>query len=110
MDLIALAVPFFLLGGGAFPLTLFAVLLGSPLLSAILQLALFRTREFSADLGAVELTRDPAGLASALGKIDRPDNGLLSWLVPLPRREASPLFRTHPATGERVRRLLALSR
>lgn len=108
--LLFFAVPIYLVAGGSFPLTLLAVLLGAPLLTAVLQLALFRTREFSADLGAVELTGDPLGLASALRKIDRPNDGLVSMLLPLPRREPSPLLRSHPATEERIRRLLTLRR
>lgn len=108
--LLLFAVPIYLVSGGSFPLALFAVLLGAPVISVILQLALFRTREFSADLGAVELTGDPRGLASALRKIDPPTDGLVSMLFPLPRREPSHLFRSHPATEERIRRLLTLTR
>lgn len=108
--LLFFAVPIYLVAGGGFPLGLFAVLLGAPLVTAILQLALFRTREFRADLGAVELTRDPRGLASALHKIEPRNERLVSMLLPLPRQHPSPLFRSHPATAERIRRLLALAR
>lgn len=108
--LLFFAVPLYLAGGDAFPAGFFAALLGAPIVTLVLQLALFRTREFSADLGAVELTRDPQGLASALYKIENPDRGLLSMFFPLPRREESSLFRSHPATTERIRRLSALHR
>lgn len=108
--LLFFAVPIYLLTGGSFPLALFAVLLGAPIITVILQQALFRTREFSADLGAAELTGDPRGLASALQKIDPPHSGLVSMLFPLPQSEPSQLFRSHPATEERIRRLLRLTR
>lgn len=108
--LLLFSLPFLLFSSATFPLGLLAVMIGAPFVSLFLQLALFRTREFSADIGAVELTRDPYGLASALERIDRPGNDLFSILFPVPRQEESGLLRTHPATGERVRRLRALAR
>ena len=42
------------------------VLLAAPTVGGLLQMALSRTREFDADLGAAMLTGDPDGLASAL--------------------------------------------
>jgi len=42
----------------------------TPLLSALMQLTLSRTREFSADLQAVTLTDDPERQISALKKIN----------------------------------------
>lgn len=106
--LLFFAVPFFLFTTERFPVGLPAILISAPVASLFLQLALFRTREFSADITAVELTRDPQGLASALYKIDRPNRNFLSLLLPISKREESPLFRTHPAVDERIRRLLAL--
>ncbi len=107
--LLLFAVPIALVSGAGFPIGLLAALIGAPLVSLILQLALFRTREFGADLGAVELTGDPEGLASALYKIDHPRRDIFSLFFPIPRREESPLFRTHPATDDRIRRLRKLS-
>lgn len=103
--LVLFAVPFFLVSGTSMPIGLLAALVAAPVVSLALQLALFRTREFNADLGAAELTGDPRGLASALYKIEHSNNGFWSILLPVPRREESSLFRTHPATAERVRRL-----
>jgi heat shock protein HtpX len=91
------------------PLTLALVLIAAPILSLLLQLALFRTREFEADRTAAELTSDPRGLAQALYRVDHPHPGLFRLLFPLTQRGESPLFRTHPETEERIRRLLSLS-
>lgn len=57
--------------GGALPLVLigFALALISPLLARILAMAISRNGEYMADAGAVKLTRNPLGLASALEKI-----------------------------------------
>lgn len=103
--LLFFALPFLVVSGSSIPFGLLLALIAAPIVSLVLQLALFRTREFNADLGAAELTDDPRGLASALSKIDRPSNSLWSILIPVPRHEESALLRTHPATEERIRRL-----
>ncbi len=85
------------------------VLIFAPTLSALTQLALSRSREYEADLGAVQLTADPQGLASALEKMERYQGRLLEQiLLPGQRLPEPSLLRTHPATEERVRRLLDL--
>lgn len=98
----------FLMGMQMVSLGFILLLIAAPIASLILQLALFRTREFNADLGAAEITGDPEGLAQALQKIDTIDRGLLDYLLPIPRRETHALFRTHPSTEERSRRLRSL--
>lgn len=86
------------------------VLILSPTLVTILQLALSRTQEFNADLSAAELTGDPEGLASALLKIEQRNAGFFSRIIlHRYRRAQPPTLRTHPETQERVRRLLNLS-
>jgi len=59
-------------GGGGSPLAILAVVLIilAPVFATLLQMAVSRKREFLADASAVELTRNPNGLASALEKID----------------------------------------
>ncbi|MBA2779982.1 zinc metalloprotease HtpX [Billgrantia kenyensis] len=80
----------------------------APTLSSLLQLALSRRREYSADLEAVALTGDPYALASALTVLERHHG---AWLMTMfGRRPPAWLdwLRTHPPTRERIRRLLAL--
>lgn len=88
------------------------VLFFAPSILVMLQLAISRTREFDADLGAAELTEDPAGLASALQKLTPPkQRSLLERLLsPGPRRSQPAMLRTHPPTEERVARLMELER
>ena len=76
----------------------------------LLQLALSRTREFNADLGAVQLSGDALGLASALRKLERmvsPQRSIWGKIVrPGPKRAQPAFLRTHPPTDERIERLL----
>ncbi|MFP4484071.1 MAG: zinc metalloprotease HtpX [Spirochaetaceae bacterium] len=90
------------------PITVIAVLAAAPAASVLLQLGLSRSREYAADLGAVELTRDPEGLASALQKIDNVGRSYLHQMLPVPRKRDSSVFRTHPPTDRRVERLRGL--
>ncbi|HSS65244.1 MAG TPA: zinc metalloprotease HtpX, partial [Gammaproteobacteria bacterium] len=81
----------------------------APTVSVLLQLALSRTREYEADLGAAELSGDPEGFASALRKIERHQGRFLEQIFFPGRRIPDPsLLRTHPATDERIRRLRQL--
>lgn len=103
------ALPFVLMSGGIGSGVLLLIL--APSLSWLLQLALMRTREFAADATAAGLTGDPLGLALALERIDRAQRRSLRFLGPLGSGgEPGSLFRTHPATSERVARLRNLGR
>jgi heat shock protein HtpX len=107
--LLLLNLPLLLLG--AAPVSWFAVLLliVAPTLSGLLHLAIARTREYDADLGAAQLTDDPVGLAMALNKMEQHEGGAWEQILPgYRRRPDGSLLRTHPQTGERVRRLLEL--
>ncbi|MFN2331689.1 MAG: zinc metalloprotease HtpX [Halomonas sp.] len=78
----------------------------APSASTLLQLALSRNREYTADLEAAALTRDPQGLAEALQVLERHQGIWLSALLP----GGNPpgwfwLLQTHPPTEERIRRL-----
>ena len=86
------------------------ILFLAPAATALLQLALSRSREFNADMGSAELTRDPAGLASALAKLERlhPHGWLERLGMPTDWREEPTALRTHPPTRERIERLLDL--
>lgn len=87
-----------------------ALLLVAPTLGGLMQLALSRTREYDADLSAVQLTGDPHGLAAALTKLERIQGRMWEALaLPHGRIPNPSLLRTHPETKERVRRILALA-
>ena len=89
----------------------------------IVQLVMARAREFEADRGGAQISGDPQALASALDKIHRYAQG-----IPFPAAEQHPataqmmimnplsgggianLFSTHPATEERIARLMEMAR
>ncbi|TMD77194.1 MAG: hypothetical protein E6I82_02455 [Chloroflexi bacterium] len=88
--------------------TLIAFLVGP-----LMQLALSRQRESLADVSGVELTRNPAGLISALQKIannDRPperfNHAVAAMMIDNPEEHHgsffSRLFDTHPPIAERI--------
>lgn len=108
--LLFLNLPLWIMGHAPVPwLVVFALIL-SPTIMSLLQLALSRAREYSADLDAATLTGDPLGLAAALVKLER-SNGRFWEEILLPgRRIPEPsVLRTHPPTSERVRRLRELA-
>lgn len=85
------------------------ILVLSPTIGGLLQMALSRTREFDADLGAALLTGDPDGLASALVKLETAQRR--HWeamMLPGGRIPDPSLLRSHPPTDQRVARLMSL--
>ena len=107
--LLIVALPVLLSAGDGLPLLAALLLMSSPMLGSLLQLALSRSREYDADLDAAGLTGDPRGLATALLKLERYQGRFWEELVMPGRRMPVPsLLRTHPPTDERVRRLLSL--
>lgn len=100
-----------------------AVMILAPLAAMLIQMAISRAREFGADRGGAEISGDPEALASALRKIEsyarglpmesaelHPETAQMMIINPLSGGDLQGLFRTHPATEERVRRLLELAR
>lgn len=85
------------------------LLAASPQLALLAQLGLSRVREFDADRLAAELTGDPQGLASALAKIERVSRSWRAWLWPGWGNPEPSWLRTHPATQDRISRLLTLA-
>src|SRR5258708_9641332 len=102
--------------GAIFVVLGFIFALLSPIVATLIQLAISRRREFIADAGSVELTRQPSGLIHALEKISVVDeplreankatahlyivnpfkegHGAVSWF--------SILFNTHPPVKDRI--------
>jgi heat shock protein HtpX len=93
----------------------------APLLALMIRFAVSRQREFLADAGAVELTRYPQGMISALEKLgsstaplDRANRATAHLYIVNPlrtkkdRHELNSVFRTHPPMHERLARLRAL--
>ena len=106
--LLLLSLPMLMLGEATLNWLALAVLIFSPYLALLAQLGLSRVREFDADLSAVQLTKDPLGLASALVKIEQFTNTWRAWLMPGWGNPEPSWLRTHPATEERIRRLASL--
>ncbi len=108
--MLLITLPLFLIAGEPLPIGFLLLTIFAPLISVLLHLALMRAREFEADLTAVKLTGDPRALARALQRLNVASRGFLELLFPVPMRDEFSLFRTHPATAERVRRLMRLAR
>ncbi len=107
--IVFLSLPAALIAGKAMPWAAVALLYFAPALSSLLQLALSRSREYDADLGAAALTGDPEGIALALAKLERCQGRLWEDILLPGRRVALPsVLRTHPETPERIARLMAL--
>ena len=98
------------------------VMLLAPLAASLIQMAISRSREFEADRGGAEISRDPAALASALEKIHNyahripnetaeahPETGQMMIINPLSGRSFDSLFSTHPRTEERIEKLMQLA-
>ncbi|MBW8305019.1 MAG: M48 family metalloprotease, partial [Brevundimonas sp.] len=98
-----------------------AVIIPAPRAAGLVQMAISRTREYEADKVGAGIAGDPGALASALQKIEtyakrihnptaerNPASGQLFIINPLSGKGADNLFSTHPATGNRVKALMAL--
>ncbi|WP_063692045.1 M48 family metallopeptidase [Bradyrhizobium stylosanthis] len=97
-------------GGGAVIVIIIAVVLivVAWLMSQVVKLALSRSREYLADAGSVELTKDPDAMISALRKIENrgelpgATSAVMELCVDNPREGFADLFATHPSVQSRV--------
>lgn len=82
------------------------VLVAAPIVANFILGALSRQREYQADLEAVELTGDPAGLARAIELIEMAQKRIASSVFPGTVRIRLPrLLSSHPDPKDRIRRL-----
>ncbi len=92
----------------------------SPIFGTLMQLALSRKREFLADSTAIEFTRNPDGLISALQKLEDDSNELqyansatANMYIVNPfkkdgnrgKKKTSSIWSTHPSTEDRINAL-----
>ena len=104
--LLLLNLPLIITGKSSFSWIAIALLIFAPNITALMQLGLSRAREYDADVGAVDLTKDPFSLASALQKLEKLHTGLLQKIILPGRKLPEPsLLRTHPHTNDRIDRL-----
>ena len=104
--------------GGSNPLALLATIIVAPLAAMLIQAAISRSREFAADRGGAHIVGNPYGLTEALRKIERgakqvpldanPATAHMFIMKPFSGAGLMSMFSTHPATEERVRRLLQI--
>jgi heat shock protein HtpX len=93
----------------------------APLAALLVQMAVSRTREYSADRAGAEISGQPRALASALAKISNaahripnmaaernPASAHLFIVNPLSGARMDNLFSTHPATENRIAALLEM--
>ncbi|WP_354687238.1 zinc metalloprotease HtpX [Cupriavidus necator] len=109
-------------GNRSNPIASIAVAILAPLAASLIQMAISRAREFEADRAGAEISGDPQALASALDKIHRYAQGIpfqaaeehpataqMMIMNPLSGGAIANLFSTHPATEERIARLMQMA-
>ena len=112
-------------GSSSNGLGLLGVLLSTilaPIAASLIQMAISRTREYDADEDGSMLTEDPEALASALNKISNGAEAMpmqktagtqsvaaMMIANPFSAEGFSRLFSTHPATEDRIARLMQMS-
>jgi heat shock protein HtpX len=101
-------------------LAMIAAVIIAPFAAMIVQMAISRTREYGADRGAAEISRNPRALASALAKLAKGASRVPNpvsmrnpaaaslYIVPSGTGRDS-LFSTHPDTGNRIAALHAMA-
>jgi heat shock protein HtpX len=99
-------------GAGVAVLVALALIAVAWILSIVIRFALSRQREFLADAGSVELTKDPDAMISALRKIEGrgelagATSAVMEMCIDNPREGFSNIFDTHPSVDSRVAALV----
>ncbi|MDR0932988.1 MAG: M48 family metalloprotease [Victivallales bacterium] len=108
-------------GAGQAILLIVGILLAilAPLITALIQMAMSRQREYLADASAVEFTRNPDGLANALALLGSDQTPYKASRAVAPLYIVNPelklrsgkesMFATHPPITERIKRLRELA-
>lgn len=105
---------------GGNPLVMLVMAMVAPLASALIQMAISRSREYLADDAGAHLSGQPLALASALQKLaganqripmreGNPSTENMFIVSPLFGGGAAKLFSTHPDINERIARLRAMA-
>jgi heat shock protein HtpX len=103
--------------GGAMSMLFMLIL--APIAALLIQMAISRTREYSADATSARFTGSPHGLISALQKLEHysrripmdasPATAHMFIIKPFSGHSLMRLFSTHPATEQRIARLQSLA-
>jgi heat shock protein HtpX len=99
-------------GGGVAIFIAIALVAVAWLLSVVIRFALSRKREYLADAGSVELTKDPDAMISALrkiegrGELEGATSAVMEMCIDNPREGFADLFATHPSIESRVTALV----
>ncbi|NCO83640.1 MAG: protease HtpX [Nitrospirae bacterium CG_4_10_14_3_um_filter_44_29] len=104
---------------GGSPVAALVMMIVGPIAALIIQMAISRSREYSADEGGAQLAGNPRYLSSALRKLDTaaqqipmdatPATSHMFIVNPLNGGGLLKLFSTHPPIEERIARLESLS-
>jgi heat shock protein HtpX len=96
-------------GGAGFAIVIAIALIALAwFLSVVIRFSLSRKREFLADAGSVELTKNPDAMISALRKIENrgelevATSGVMEMCIDNPREGFQDIFATHPSVDRRV--------
>jgi heat shock protein HtpX len=101
---------------GTNPLALLITIILAPIAAMLIQMAISRSREFSADAGGAQIAGNPYGLADALRKIEavakrvpldaNPATAHMFIMKPFSGGGLMNLFSSHPPTEDRIRALM----
>lgn len=104
---------------GGNPIALIATAILAPMAAGIVQMAISRTREYKADEYGARVAGNPMYLARALQKLEmwsqniplkaNPATSHMFIVNPLRGENMAKLFSTHPATGDRIKKLEELA-